>query len=197
VFARTRLAGDGAAAGRRRPGHRAKGGSTPDRIALTIPEVRRLVLAMREQDEQRAFRWGWSRWRRTHQAVAARCQATRRAHLEGSVRPAGVPLGPAVLLSANGKREISDAEWERLRPLLPAQKPLTGRPRHDHRSILSGIMAVVCTGASWREMPAEYGKWETAYKRYRLWCAEGRGPRLLEVLDPGSAADQHAATSGP
>jgi transposase len=113
------------------------------------------------------------------------------------VQPAGAPLGQAVLLSAQGTRGISDAEWERIRPLLPAQKPLTGRPRHDHRSILSGIVAVVFTGASWREMPAEYGKWETAYKRYRLWCAEGRWQRLLEVLDPGSVASQHAATSGP
>jgi hypothetical protein len=105
--------------------------------------VRRLILAMREQDAQRAFRLGWSRWRRIHQAVAARCQATRRAQQEGSVRPTGVSLGQAVLFPGLGKRGISDAEWERIRPLLPAQQPLTGRPRHDHRRILSGIVAVV------------------------------------------------------
>lgn len=32
-------------------------------------------------------------------------------------------------------------------------------------------------------MPSEYGKGETAYKRYRLWCDDGRRPRILEVLD--------------
>ncbi|MGO8949760.1 MAG: transposase, partial [Ktedonobacterales bacterium] len=42
---------------------------------------------------------------------------------------------------------------------------------------------VVGTGLSWREMPAEYGKWETAYKRYRLWCDEGRWPHILEALE--------------
>jgi hypothetical protein len=41
------------------------------------------------------------------------------------------------------KRRISDAEWERIRPLLPAQQPRMGRPRHDHRRILNGIVAVV------------------------------------------------------
>ncbi|MGO8950449.1 MAG: transposase [Ktedonobacterales bacterium] len=67
-------------------------------------------------------------------------------------------------------------------PPAPPQKPLIGRPRHNHRVILSGILAVVLTGASWREMPAEYGKWETAYKRYRLWRDDGRWPRILEAL---------------
>jgi transposase len=78
---------------------------------------------------------------------------------------------------------LSDAAWDRIRPLLPPQKPSTGRPRHDHRVVLSGILAVVLTGASWREMPAEYGKWETAYKRYRLWCDEGCWSRILQALD--------------
>jgi Putative transposase of IS4/5 family (DUF4096) len=61
----------------------------------------------------------------------------------------------------------------------------------------SGMVAVVCTGVSWREMPAEYGKWETAYKRYRLWCAEGLWQRILEGLDPASVASQHLTSSGP
>ena len=49
--------------------------------------------------------------------------------------------------------------------------------------VLSGILAVVGTGLSWREMPAEYGKWETAYKRYRHWSDEGRWSRILEALE--------------
>jgi transposase len=26
------------------------------------------------------------------------------------------------------------------------------------------------THSSWRDLPLEFGKWETAYKRYRLSC---------------------------
>jgi transposase len=33
-------------------------------------------------------------------------------------------------------------------------------------------------------MPTEYGTWETAYKRYRLWCATGLWPRILAELAP-------------
>jgi transposase len=48
--------------------------------------------------------------------------------------------------------------------------------------VLNGILAVVGTERSWREMPMEYGKWETAYKRYRLWCDEGRWERIVATL---------------
>jgi transposase len=78
--------------------------------------------------------------------------------------------------------ELTDAEWCRVQPLLPPQQPATGRPRHDHRTVLAGMLWVVRSGASWRAMPKEYGTWETAYQRYRLWCATGLWPRILAVL---------------
>jgi transposase len=34
-------------------------------------------------------------------------------------------------------------------------------------------------------MPEEYGKWETAYKRYRLWRDTGLWQRVLEALSEG------------
>jgi transposase len=80
-------------------------------------------------------------------------------------------------------RPLTDVEWHRIFSLLPPQRPPVGRPRHDHRTVLNGILAVLCSGTSWREMPQEYGKWETAYRRYRLWQDEGRLQRILEALD--------------
>jgi hypothetical protein len=131
-----------------------------------------LVLAMGEAAEQRPFRLAWSRWRRTHQAVAARCHAARRAH-RGAFSPAA-RAAPAAAAAG-----LTDAEWRQVQPLLPPQQPTTGRPRHDHRTVLAGILWVVCSGASWRAMPKEYGTWETAYQRYRLWCATGLWPCIL------------------
>jgi transposase len=77
---------------------------------------------------------------------------------------------------------LSDAEWERIQPLLPPQKPQTGRPRHDHRTVLNGILAVVGTELSWRDMPKEYGKRDRAYKRYRLWRDQGLWQCIVDVL---------------
>jgi hypothetical protein len=125
----------------------------------------------------RPFRLAWSRWRRAQQAVAARCHAARCA-LE---RRDGCRVGIVSPLAAI-HRPLTDAEWERIEPLLPPQKPATGRPRHDHRTVLNGILAVVGTELSWREMPKEYGKRDRAYKRYRLWCDQGLWPRILAAL---------------
>src|SRR5512132_3577177 len=39
--------------------------------------------------------------------------------------------------------ELSDAQWARLEPLLPPEKPWTGRPNDDHRRILNGILWIL------------------------------------------------------
>lgn len=148
-----------------------------------MPEVRRLVLAMAEREEHRAFRFGWSVWRRAHQAVAARCAAARRARTVERSRPR-VRASPPVSLQTG----LTDAEWQAIQALLPPQAPPVGRPRHDHRRVLGGILWVVRTRASWRDLPPECGKWETAYKRYRLWHDTGLWPKLIDALD------RHAGT---
>jgi transposase len=58
-----------------------------------------------------------------------------------------------------------------IEPLLP-HKPPAGRPYNDHRTV-DGIMWEARTGSSWREMPEEFGKWESAYRRYEPWLRQG------------------------
>lgn len=77
---------------------------------------------------------------------------------------------------------LTDAEWALVQPLLPPQRPTTGRPRHDHRTVLSGMVWVIRRRDSWRAVPRECGKWETVYKRYQLWRAEGRWERIAAAL---------------
>lgn len=149
----------------------------PDLLPLTVPEVRRLVLALAEAAERRTFRLAWSRWRRAHQARAARCQDARgtpRPHPPVEAQPGALPPLPGAALT--------EAEWAVVQPLLPPQRPPHGRPRHDHRVVVSGIVWVVRRHGSWRALPAECGKWETAYKRYQLWRAEGRWQRIAAAL---------------
>ena len=50
--------------------------------------------------------------------------------------------------------------------------------------MIGGILWVARTGSSWQEMPEEeYGKWERAYRRYRLWLVQGLWKRILEALE--------------
>lgn len=154
-----------------------------------------MVLAMAEPGERRRFRLGWSAYRRTHQAVAAHCKKASRAAkraLQKRESPADL-TGPEPTTPPPEGAPLTDAEWEKVEPLLPPQRFTGGRPYHDHRTVLGGILWVARTGSSWREMPREYGKWETAYRRYELWVNQGLWPQILETLGeeetPGPATE--------
>lgn len=79
--------------------------------------------------------------------------------------------------------DLSDKEWERIRPLLPPQRQRVGRPAHDHRTIINGIWWVERTGGPWRQMPHCYGAWSTVASRYYRWKKAGIWQRLKRVLD--------------
>jgi hypothetical protein len=145
---------------------------------LTVPEVRRLLLALDEPGERFGFRLLWSTWRRHHQAVAQRCHAARRARLHP---PAAAQ--PPTPVSPVPSPELTDDQWARVSPLLPPQHPPIGRPPGDHRTILAGILWIVRTGAAWRELPSAYGPWPTVYSRFRRWRQAGIWQRILETLD--------------
>lgn len=65
--------------------------------------------------------------------------------------------------------------------LLPPQRPATGRPARDHRTILSAILWVLRTGAPWRDLPERFGPWATAWSRFRRWTAAGVWAHILKV----------------
>jgi transposase len=78
--------------------------------------------------------------------------------------------------------ELTDRQWERLKQLLPPQKPRTGRPNLDHRQVINGILWIVRTGAPWRDLPERYGKWSTVASRFYRWRKSGIWERILVQL---------------
>ncbi|MFD5764400.1 IS5 family transposase [Streptomyces sp. NPDC127049] len=82
--------------------------------------------------------------------------------------------------------DLSDAEWERLRPFLPVSNGRRGRWR-DHRQVIDGILHRVRTGVHWRDLPERFGPWKTVSERHRRWSADGTWERLLQQVQ--AAAD--------
>jgi hypothetical protein len=142
-----------------------------------VPEVRRLLLTLTESPDRHGFRLAWSTFRRHHQAVAQRCHAARRARQQPDRQST-----LTVQVRGDPVLTLTDAGWARIAPLLPPQKPPTGRPAHDHRTMLSGMLWVIRTGAAWRDLPAHFGPWETVHSRYHRWRKAGIWPQILEAL---------------
>ncbi len=67
--------------------------------------------------------------------------------------------------------------------MLQPQKPRTGKPNHDHRTIIDGILWINRTGAPWRDLPERYGKWQTVSSRFYRWRKSGIWERVLEALE--------------
>ncbi|SCG64370.1 transposase, partial [Micromonospora halophytica] len=72
-----------------------------------------------------------------------------------------------------GRFELSDVEYARIAPLLPAMTPQRGGRWRDHRQVINGIVYRVRTGVPWRDVPERYGSWKTLYKRFTRWQEDG------------------------
>src|SRR5581483_10957137 len=58
----------------------------------------------------------------------------------------------------------------------------------EYRRVLDGIFWVTHTGAPWRDLPEELGKWNSIYQQFRRWSLSGLWGVLLDALASSGAA---------
>ena len=89
---------------------------------------------------------------------------------------------------ANTKKrryEISDADYERIEPLLAGKPGDPGRNANDNRAFINGVLWIARTGAPWEDLPERYGKPNTVFQRFNRWAKKGRWQAIFEALqDP-------------
>jgi transposase len=80
-----------------------------------------------------------------------------------------------------GRWELTEEQWELVEPILrPARREDNrGRPWHDTRAVLDGVLWILGSGAQWSEMPSRYPPYQTCHRRFQQWIRDGK---LVEVL---------------
>jgi len=78
--------------------------------------------------------------------------------------------------------ELSDAQWERIAPLLPGKAGDPGRTGSNNRLFVNGVLWVLRSGAHWPDLPERYGKWKTAHQRFSRWSRAGVWERVFADL---------------
>jgi transposase len=83
-----------------------------------------------------------------------------------------------------GRWELTDEQWAMIEPVLrPARRSDNrGRPWHDTRAVLDGVLWVLGTGAQWRELPEKYPPFQTCHRRFQQWVRTGKLERALTLL---------------
>ena len=82
--------------------------------------------------------------------------------------------------------EVSDEQWEQIKPYLGNNRKKMGRPQSDNRKLLNGLMWILRTGAPWRDLPEYYGPWQTVYKRFAQWQNNDKLKEMFEKLRQGA-----------
>ena len=74
--------------------------------------------------------------------------------------------------------DLTDAEWNRLEPLVPAPKPGGRPPKHARREIVNGICYAIRSGGAWKLLPHDLPPWRTVYHYFWSWRRQGIWERI-------------------
>jgi len=80
------------------------------------------------------------------------------------------------------RRELTDAQWARIEKLVPGKAGDKGRHGEDNRLFIDAVLWVLRSGAPWRFLPDEFGKWNSVYTRFMRWSRAGRWESLFKAL---------------
>lgn len=77
--------------------------------------------------------------------------------------------------------QLNDRQWKKVEAVLLLQRR-AGRPPKDDRRFIEAVLWWRRTGVPWRDLPAEFGPWQTVFNRFDRWSKSGRWQRLFEAL---------------
>jgi transposase len=80
------------------------------------------------------------------------------------------------------RRTLTDAHWQRIEARVPGKAGDRGATGKDNRRFVDAVLWLVRTGAPWRDLPAEFGAWNTVWRRFSRWAKAGVWQRLFEAL---------------
>jgi transposase len=77
---------------------------------------------------------------------------------------------------------FTDQQWALVESQLPGKDGDPGCTARDNRLFLEAVLWVARNRRPWRDLPPEFGKWFTAYARFRRWSQKGVWQRVFATL---------------
>ena len=77
---------------------------------------------------------------------------------------------------------LTDAQWGRLRPLMPGGCKGKRGPRSNNRLFMDAVLWMARSGGRWRDLPERFGDYRTVKRRYYDWVERGVFMSLFKAL---------------
>ena len=69
------------------------------------------------------------------------------------------------------RHDLTDDQWGRINPMITEKLGNWGGSNAgDNRVFVNACFWIVRTGAPWRDLPPQYGKYNAVHRRYKRWC---------------------------
>jgi transposase len=80
------------------------------------------------------------------------------------------------------RMNLSDNQWEGIGRLLAGKVGDRGYTAVDNRLFVDAVLWMARSGAPWRDLPEEFGRWNSVHKRFARWEKRGVWQRIFIEL---------------
>jgi transposase len=91
-------------------------------------------------------------------------------------------VGGVFIIVDQGRFVVSDETWGKVAALLPGKASDRGVTARDNRLFLEAVLWRVSSGLPWRDLPGDFGNWNSVFQRFRRWAVAGVFERVFERL---------------
>jgi hypothetical protein len=78
--------------------------------------------------------------------------------------------------------KLTEQDWELVLEVFRAARPKRGEPGHDDRKFLEALIFFTVNNLGWRAIPAEFGKWNSIWKRFWRLSRAGTFEVFFQLL---------------
>lgn len=90
---------------------------------------------------------------------------------------------------------LTDTQWAIIAPHCLGRESDPGRTGPEPRLFVEAVLWIARTGCPWRDLPDEFGKWNTVFKRFRRWVKADAFYRMFKLL-AGESDFEYAMIDG-
>ena len=77
---------------------------------------------------------------------------------------------------------ILDSQWNVIKDHMPGRIGTKGVTAKDNRLFFDALIHMARAGCPWPDLPKEFGKWNSVFKRYDRWAKSGVLNKILDLL---------------